>query len=322
MSELRKNPTVAAATAPVSKPAQPAPATVRVARYRRTSAAEGTQPDGLDAQEQVLTTFIASRPGWVQAGDYVESASGKNVTGRPQLQRLLGDAAAGKFDVVVVARIDRWSCDLHDLLGTIAVLSDHNVAFQSATEPFDTSTPMGKMPLQMLALFAEHERAMSDRIIRGNDAKIAQGKPLNSRVGFGLRVKDTGFVELDPATADTVQRIFTEYVTEQKATTAIAEGLNESGLPSPGGRLWSPNSVSRVLRNRSFVGELWHRDKWHAGTHEPLLDETLFAEAQAIQDARAAGVRANLSRADDRPQAQVRAARPRRTAAASLTRSR
>ena len=262
--------------------------TVRSVKYRRASADEDHQPYSLDAQDGVLRAYTASQPGWVEVGDYVERASAKNVTGRPQLQQLLRDAASGKFDVVVVARIDRWSRNLADLLETVSFLTEHNVAFRSATEPFDTSTPMGKMPLHILGMFAEFERGMIiDRIIRGNDAKVALGIPLSGRVGFGLRVIDSGRVEMDPATVGTVNRIFTEYVNEQKGTKAIGQGLNKSGLPGPGGRLWSPDSVSRVLRNRTFVGEVWHRDKWHAGAHDALVDETMFAEAQAILDARA-----------------------------------
>lgn len=261
--------------------------TVRVARYRRASTDEANQPYSLDAQEQRLVPYIASHPGWVATGDYVERASAKDVAGRPQLQLLLRDAAAGKFDLLLVARIDRWSRNLADLLDTVSFLGEHKVAFHSATEHFDTTSPMGKMTMQMLGMFAEFERGLTiDRIIRGNDAKIALGIPLTGRVGFGLRVKDNGHVEMDPATAGTVQRIFTEYVKERKGTKAVGLGLNKSGLPGPGGRLWSADSVSRVLRNRSFVGEVWHRDKWHIGAHDALVDEAMFAEAQNILDAR------------------------------------
>lgn len=81
------------------------------------------------------------------AGDYVERASAKDNTSRPQLQQLLHDAAAGKFDLVLVARIDRWSRNLADLLDTIAFLGEHGVAFHSVTERFHTTNPKGKMTL-------------------------------------------------------------------------------------------------------------------------------------------------------------------------------
>ena len=83
--------------------------TVRVALYRRASTDEANQPYSLDAQEQRLRPYAASHPGWQVVGDYVERASAKDVEGRPQLKALLKAAAAGEFDLVLVARIDRWS---------------------------------------------------------------------------------------------------------------------------------------------------------------------------------------------------------------------
>ena len=128
--------------------------TVRVALYRRASTDEANQPYSLDAQEQRLRPYAASHPGWQVVGDYVERASAKDIEGRPQLKALLKAAAAGEFDLVLVARIDRWSRSLGDLLYTVDDLAAAGVAFHSATEHFDTATPMGKLTLQMLGIFA------------------------------------------------------------------------------------------------------------------------------------------------------------------------
>ena len=148
MSGLRNVPAaMAAAAEAAATSAEPGLETIRVARYRRASTDEGNQPYSLDAQELRLVPYIGSHPGWVEAGDYVERASAKDVDGRPQLQQLLRDAAAGKFDLVLVARIDRWSRNLADLLNTVICLSDHTVAFHSATEHFHTTNPVGKMTL-------------------------------------------------------------------------------------------------------------------------------------------------------------------------------
>lgn len=271
--------------------------TIRVALYRRASTDEGNQPYSLEAQDQRLRPYVASQPGWVVAADYVERASGKDIDGRPELKRLLRDAAAGKFDLVLVARIDRWSRSLIDLLDTVEHLASHGVAFHSATEHFDTNTPLGKLLLQMLGMFAEFERSMIiDRIQRGNAAKIAQGIPLTSRVGYGLTVDADGRIAADPDTIGIVRRIFDEYTTRERGVKAIAVGLNEDGIPGAGARGWSPQSVSRVLRNRAFVGEVLHRDTWHPGAHDPIVDLDQFEAAQAIADKRAADTSAAAAR--------------------------
>jgi site-specific DNA recombinase len=282
-------------------PPPPAPGaqTVRVALYRRASTDESNQPYSLDAQASRLQLYVASHPGWVVAGDYVERASGKDVTGRAELKRLLADADRGRFDLVLVARIDRWSRNLVDLLDTVEALAAAGVGFHSATEHFDTSSPMGKMTLQMLGMFAEFERSLIiDRIVRGNAAKIARGIPLSSRVGYGLTLDEDGRITADPETIGVVRRIFTAYVTTQQGTKAIARALDHDGLPGPGGRNWTADSVSRVLRNRAFLGELWHRDSWHAGAHDAVIDPGLFAEAQRVADSRTGQAAASRRRGD------------------------
>jgi site-specific DNA recombinase len=158
MSELRNVPAAVAAAAADSKSAEPVlrvaryhrmanEPELRVATYRRASPDEGNRPYSLDAQERRLRPYIASHPGWVEVGDYVERASAKDNTSRPQLQQLLRDAASGNFDLVLVANIDRWSRNLADLLDTIAFLGEHGVAFHSVTEHFHTTNPKGKMTL-------------------------------------------------------------------------------------------------------------------------------------------------------------------------------
>ena len=158
MSKLRNVPAALAAAAAPSKSAEPVRRVVRSCRvahgpvlrvvmYRRGATDEGNKRYSLDAQAQLLRPYITSHPDWVTAGDYVERATGKDVRGRPQLQRLLTDAASGKFDLVLVAGFDRWSRNPADLLNTVTCLSDHTVAFHSATEHFHTTNPVGKMTL-------------------------------------------------------------------------------------------------------------------------------------------------------------------------------
>jgi site-specific DNA recombinase len=280
-------------TAPA--PLDAGPRVVRVAFYRRASTDEGNQPFSLDAQELRLRPYAESHPDWVVVGDYVERASGKDIEGRPQLKKLLRDAADGQFDLVVVARIDRASRSLGDLLHMVEFLNKYDVAFSSASEHFDTTTPMGKMILHMLGMFAEFERGL---IIRGNAAKIARGLPLTGKVGYGLQLDEEGRVAANTATIGIVRRMFSEYVNDELGTKAIAMGLNANQVPGPAARPWSADSVSRLLRNRAFVGELWHRERWHPGAHEAIIDLDLFAVAQSIADARTDAAAAASRRGD------------------------
>ena len=61
------------------------------------------------------------------------------------------------------------------MVGLLDDLDQYNVVFRSATEPFDTSTPMGRMLVQMLGMFAQFERdTIINRVINGMERKAAK----------------------------------------------------------------------------------------------------------------------------------------------------
>lgn len=259
---------------------------MRVATYRRASTDEENQPYSLDAQLSKLQAYVTSQDNMEIVCDYEEYASAKDIEGRPRLLQLLEDAALGKFDTVVVHKVDRWSRRLADLLATVEFFDRHGVAFASATEPIDTTTPLGRMVLQILGSFAEFERGLIvERVTQGIETKLAKGLPLAS-VGYGLTKTADGVVVKDDDTFGVVERIFREYTADRLGTKAIATGLQKDGLPTPGDRPWSATAVARILRNRTFIGELPFRDGWVNGAHEALLDPAVFDAAQAIADTR------------------------------------
>ena len=86
-----------------------------------------------------------------------EKASGGRWD-RPQFLRLLNQLRSG--DVVVVWKLDRLSRSLRDVLTIMEQLAEAGAGFRSLTEAIDTTTPAGRMMMQMVGAFAEFERAM------------------------------------------------------------------------------------------------------------------------------------------------------------------
>jgi site-specific DNA recombinase len=80
--------------------------------------------------------------------------------GTPALQRLLADITARKLDCVVVHRVDRLSRSLLDFAKMMEVLNQHQVAFVSVTQQFNTATSMGRLVLHILLSFAQFEREL------------------------------------------------------------------------------------------------------------------------------------------------------------------
>ena len=81
--------------------------------------------------------------------------SGANVD-RPALQRLLRNAKAAKFKMVVVCDIARLTRSLADLLSIVEVLDDAGVSLATVTEDLNTSTPRGRMTLTFLLNTSRH----------------------------------------------------------------------------------------------------------------------------------------------------------------------
>ncbi len=88
---------------------------------------------------------------------YEETASGGRWD-RPELHRLLDQLRPG--DVLVVWKLDRLSRSLKDLLTVLEKVQLAGAGFLSLTEAIDTTTPAGRMMMQIVGSFAEFERAM------------------------------------------------------------------------------------------------------------------------------------------------------------------
>jgi site-specific DNA recombinase len=258
-------------------------ATVRVGVYLRISTDEEHQPFSLEAQEHRLRAFVASQPGWeLTRRPYVDQMSGAYLD-RPGLADALRDAELGLYDVLVVYRVDRFARKLRVLVDLLERLDAAGVAFRSATEPIDTSTPTGRMLVQMLGVFAEFEReTIIDRVVAGMERKAARGEWTAGSPPFGYSTDGTGHLVVDEVTSPLVAVIFDLYARQKKGAHTIAAWLNERGHRTRAGRPWSHTAVLTVLRNRAYLGEVFFRGTWHPAPHPPLVDAEVFERAQRV----------------------------------------
>jgi DNA invertase Pin-like site-specific DNA recombinase len=94
---------------------------------------------------------------------------------RPEFHRLLDQLR--KSDVLVVWKLDRLSRSLRDVLTIMERLVEAKAGFRNLTEAINTTTPAGRMMMQMVGAFAEFEQAMlRERTKAGLDAAREEGR--------------------------------------------------------------------------------------------------------------------------------------------------
>ena len=117
--------------------------------------------------------------------------SGKNLTGRPGVQRLISLIKGKKIDAVVVYKLDRLGRSTTDLLEIAELIQKKGIILHSITEKLDTSTALGKFFFTLTASMAEMERGLiSERTIVGMAQKKSGGGRVSRFAPFGYRFEN------------------------------------------------------------------------------------------------------------------------------------
>lgn len=132
----------------------------------------------VSTQDQETTAQIAALKTAGCELIFQERASGGRWD-RPELHRLLGQLRQG--DVLVVWKLDRLSRSLKDVLSLMEKIAQAQAGFRSLTEAIDTTSAGGRMMMQIVASFAEFERAMLRERTRSGLAEARKQGRLGGR---------------------------------------------------------------------------------------------------------------------------------------------
>ena len=148
---------------------------MNVALYARVSRADETQNP--DNQLMRLRSYATER-GWSVHDEYVDTASGADAN-RPQLDRMMADARARRFSLVLCVKVDRLARSVSNLYALLSEFDARGVKFECIDQSITTNTPTGKLLLSILGGVAEFERELiRDRTKAGLARAKAQGKRL------------------------------------------------------------------------------------------------------------------------------------------------
>lgn len=231
----------------------------RVAIYARVSTTEQAEEGySIDAQVDNIKQFCNKENKIVVEVYADKGISGKSMENRLELQRLLADSKKGVFDELVVWKTSRLARNILDLLQIVKELEQNSISFKSMTEPYDNSTPSGKMMMSMLAIMAEFERTtIIENLKMGMSARARQGLK-NGGKQLGYRSEGSGKdsrLVVVPEEAEVVKKIYELYISGN-GYKAIASRLNKEGYKTVKGNFYSITGVRDILMNPTYAGKI------------------------------------------------------------------
>ncbi|MEO5337234.1 MAG: recombinase family protein [Magnetospirillum sp. WYHS-4] len=244
---------------------------MRVALYARFSS-DLQSARSIDDQILLCQERVA-KEGWHIVESYADLAVTGSTAHRPSYQRMLQDAAGGRFDIVMAEALDRISRDQEETARAYKLLTFRGIRIVTLLEGEVSELHVG-LSSTINAVFL---KSLAEKTRRGQRGRVQEGK-IAGGLCFGYRPvyrhddhgePTRGDREIVEAEAGIVKRIFSEYVSG-KSPRSIARDLNIEGVSGPRGGKWSastllgnPDRGTGALRNELYAGRVvWNRQKF------------------------------------------------------------
>jgi len=220
----------------------------------------------IEAQRDILRGYAAMQQSEIELFEDA-GFSGKSMD-RPALKRLLSSIGSG-CTAVVVWKLDRLSRSLRDTLTMIEdIFAPAGVTLVSVTESIDTSTPSGRMMLNLLASFAQLEREQdSDRVVMAHKHLARDCKYLGGHVPLGYMIDEDKYYQLHPQLAPVVRRVFDMYLARSGYSEIMSYLNSPNVFPLTGKKKpYTKQDLYFMLQNEIYAGTYIRRmgsDKRH-----------------------------------------------------------
>lgn len=287
-----------------------------VAIYARVSTEEQRERQSIQTQIEVCQSSCEKQNLFVYRIYSDNGVSGKRpLDQRPEGSQLLRDARLGRFDGVLVYKLDRLGRDTRQTLNAVAEIESVGARVRSATENFDSSAA-GTLMMTMLAGFAAHEHAViKEQSLAGTNRVAHAGAWLGGIVPYGYRktgakatarlvVSEEPIPGLDLSEADVVGLIYRMGAVERRSCRFIAARLNELRIPCAYQRddrlvlrgkrkqrtsgLWMPGRVRNLIVSATYKGLHEYGKRSHTKGREiipravpAIVNEKIWDQAQA-----------------------------------------
>lgn len=262
---------------------------LRAAIYARVSSQAQKDHQTIQNQLRVLPEYAAAQ-GWEVVGVYTDdgkSAKSGVLDARDGFARLLKDAEARKFDVLLVVDIDRLTRS-DDMMERAQILGPFQRLGIDIVTPAGGRLDMRSMLGEVWATFqaiaaAEWLKKHRERIKAGKVRAIAQGKKPAGPTPYGLGYdRWDGRWWIESEAAEVIREIFRRVIAREASET-IAADFRDRGILRPRGGAWLRERVWQIVRSRVYVGEFTVDKRRGQVIRVPaIVDEATWEAAQAV----------------------------------------
>lgn len=251
---------------------------MRAALYIRVSSDEQAKHGlSLDEQEHDLREYAAAHD-YTVMGLYADegTTARKGLHLRKELQRLLEDVRAGRVDIILFIKLDRWFRNIADFYKVQTVLDNHKVDWIAIQEDYNTNTSAGRLNLNIRLSIAQNESDQtSDRIKFVFEGKKRRREALTGIMPLGYRIENKHIVP-DPQWAEAVQDIFEHFLLSQSVLETTVYAREKHGIN------WRHISTRRALKNPSYIGTFYGIPDYTQG----IIAPDTFQRVQQVLTAR------------------------------------
>lgn len=220
--------------------------------YARFSS-DNQRDESIDAQIRACKEYAERSE--IELVDIIYTDRAKSATSdrRPEFQQMIKDAEKGKFDCIIVHKLDRFSRNKYDSAMYKSKLKKYGVQLISVTEKLDGS-PESIILESVIEGMAEYYSANLGREVRkGMKETALQAKHTGGMPPLGYDVGTDKKYKINPQEAVVVREIFHKYL-EGYGYNLILEYLKEKGHKTKAGKDFSKRALYDILKNEKYSG--------------------------------------------------------------------
>ena len=234
----------------------------RVVIYVRVSTDDVKQTTSYELQKKYYEDFVVHHPNWTLVRIYAdEGISGTSRKKRKDFNKMIADAKAGMFDMIICKNVSRFARNVTDCIGIVRDLAalKHPVGVFFESECIFSLRDDSQMGLTFLATMAEEESHTRSRSMETSlRMRLDNGIPLTPKL-LGYKHDADGNLIINEDEAPTVKLCFYMYLYGY-STQQIANALIALGRKSYLGNIkWTAGSIVQILRNERHCGDVLTR---------------------------------------------------------------